>query len=211
VFHDIKVTGNRLRAGCSATLRDVVQIAAKARLAGLESLVGLTGTMGGALLLNAGDRSSDLGQFVRRVEVVDSSAHVIVREHEELRFGSCGGPLDDPVVVSAECELEPDQPDAIVKRLRKAWILHTASHPLPHEAAARMFKDPPGMSATDLITQAELAGFKVGKARVSERHANYVVVEPGATARDVIELLDEVRGRVEDVSRIELQTALSIW
>src|SRR5205085_827798 len=121
-FTQIATEGNRLKAGCGATLSAVIAHAAKAGLAGLESLIGLPGTIGGALLLNAGDRTSDIGQFVRRVEVLDNQAAVQMREHDELRFTSTGTILDDPVLLSAEFDLESERPEALVKRLRKSWI-----------------------------------------------------------------------------------------
>ena len=128
-FTDITIAGKSIKAGCGATLSAVIGHATRHNLAGLETLVGLPGTIGGALLLNAGDRTSDIGQFVRRVEVLDSSASVQMREHDELRFSSVGTILDDPILLSAEFDLETDQPETILKRLRKAWIQYKATQP----------------------------------------------------------------------------------
>ena len=179
-FTEVSTAGKRLKAGCGATLAAVIAHATHHNLAGLETLVGLPGTIGGALLLNAGDRTSDIGQFVRRVEVLDSQAAVQVREHDDLRFSSTGASIDDPVLLSAEFELETDRPESIVKRLRKSWIQYKATQPFSFQAAARMFKNPPGLNAAVLIEQTGLIGTRVGGAVVSERNANHVIAEPGA-------------------------------
>src|SRR5205807_390981 len=104
-----------------------------------------------------------------------------LRDRDELRFASDWSNLDDPVLLSAEFDLEPDQPDAIVKHMRKAWIQRQARQPLSFQASARVFKDPRGRSAADLIEQAGLAKTRVGGAEVSERDANFIVAHPGAT------------------------------
>jgi UDP-N-acetylmuramate dehydrogenase len=210
-FTQITTDGSRLKAGSGATLSAVIAHATHHGLAGLETLVGLPGTIGGALLLNAGDRTSDIGQFVRRVEVLDSQASVQMREHDELRFTSNGTILDDPVLLSAEFDLEPERPESIVKRLRKSWIQFKATQPFSYQSAARIFKNPPGLNAAALIEQTGLVGTKVGAAMVSDRNPNYIIVESGAAARDVLRLIDLIRTRVEDRFHLELELAISVW
>src|SRR5581483_6227449 len=146
-FSEINVQGRRVRAGCSVSLAALISHAARHNLAGLESLVGTPGTVGGALRHNAGDRSGEIGPFVRLVEVLDSQGAVQVRERDELRFGYHQSNLDDPVLLAGEFDLEPDRPEAIVKRLRKAWIQRKSSQPFSFQATGRMFKNPRGLSA----------------------------------------------------------------
>ncbi|MBI2807019.1 MAG: UDP-N-acetylmuramate dehydrogenase [Planctomycetes bacterium] len=210
-FTQISTEGSRLKAGAGATLAAVIAHATHHGLAGLETLIGLPGTLGGALLLNAGDRSSDIGQFVRRIEVIDNQAAVRVREHDEMRFTSAGTILEDPVLLSAEFDLETDRADAIIKRLRKAWIQYKASQPYSYQRSARIFKNPPGLNAAALIEQTGLVGTTVGGAQVSDRNANCIMVETAATARDVIRLIDLIRTRVQDRFRLELELAISVW
>src|SRR5207253_5899905 len=134
-------------AGTGAALAALISEAARHGLAGLEPLVGILGTVGGALRCNAGDRAGEIGQHVRLVEVLDDRGQVQVRERDDLRFAYRWSNLDDPVLLAAEFELETDQVDTIVKRLRKAWISRKASQPLIFQAAGRIFKDPRGLSA----------------------------------------------------------------
>ncbi len=211
VFAQVSTQGRRLKAGCGATISATIAHATRGGLAGLETLVGLPGTIGGALLLNAGDRTSDIGQFVRRVEVLDRQAAVQTREHDDLRFSSSGAMLDDPILLSAEFELDPERPESILKRLRKSWIQFKATQPYSYQSATRIFKNPPGLNAAALIEQTGLVGTKVGAAFISERNANYIVAEPGASARDVLRLIDLVRTRVMDRFHLELELAVSVW
>jgi UDP-N-acetylmuramate dehydrogenase len=211
-FTSITVDGRLVRAGTGAAVSALISEAARHGLSGPETLVGIPGTVGGALRTNAGDRSGDIGQFVRSVEVLDANGDVQVRERDELRFADRASNLDDPVLLAVEFALEPDTPDAIVKRMRKAWILRKASVPLTFQAAGRIFKNPRGLAAAALIEQTFTQGRpKVGKAEVSDRDANYIVVHPGATARDVLRLIDLVRTRVQERFNVELEREIMVW
>src|SRR5207302_11355925 len=177
-FTQVTVQGRRVRAGSGAPLSALISHGARHALAGLETLVGIPGTVGGALRQNAGDRTGEIGQYLRQVEVVDAGGAVHTRERDDLRFAYGSGNLDDPVTLAADLELDADAPDAIVKRMRKAWIQRKGSQPFSFQAAARSFRDPRGLSADGLIEQAKLTGQRVGGAEVSERHANYIVAHP---------------------------------
>jgi UDP-N-acetylmuramate dehydrogenase len=143
--------------------------------------------------------------------VLDDSGAVTARERDELSFGENSSNLDDCVLLSAEFELLPDSSDAIVKRMRKAWIQRRAAQPYPFEASARVFLNPRGQSARDLLEKAGLARTKVGGAEVSERNANYIVTRPGATARDVLRLMDLMRSKVRETAGVDLQPELVAW
>ncbi len=210
-FTQITVEGQRIKAGTGTSVLALISQSARHGLAGLETLVGIPGSVGGALRCNAGDRSGDISQFVRQVEVLDTNGAVQVRERDELRFGYHWSNLDDPVLLEAEFQLEHDDPDAIIKRMRRAWIQRKASQPLSFQPACRPFKDPRGLSATVLIEQAGLARTRVGGVEVSERDANYLLIHSGATARDVLRLIDLIRNRVRECFGMELELELTIW
>jgi UDP-N-acetylmuramate dehydrogenase len=128
-----------------------------------------------------------------------------------MQFGEHASNLDDPVLLSAEFVLEQDTPDAIVKRMRKAWIQRKAAMPFSFQSAGRIFKNPRGLSAAALVEQAGLARTKVGGAEVSDRDANYIVVQPGASARDVLRLMDLMRSRVKERFNVELEREITVW
>lgn len=210
-FTQVAVEGQRVAAGTGAAVSAVISQAARHGLAGLETLIGIPGTVGGALRTNAANRSNDIGQFVRSVEVMDSHGAIHVRERDELQFGEHASNLDDPVLLSAQFVLETDAPDAIVKRMRKAWIHRKAAQPFSFQTAGRVFKNPRGMSAAAMIDQAGLARTKVGGAEISDRDANYIVVQPGATTRDVLRLIDVMRSRVKERFNVELEREITVW
>ncbi len=210
-FTSITVEGGRVKAGTGASVSALISAAARHGLAGLETLVGIPGTVGGAIRTNAGDRAGDIGQFVRRVEVMDGHGAVQVRDRDELRFGDHASNLDDPVLLSAEFALETDSPDAIVKRMRKAWILRKAAQPATFQAAGRIFKNPRGLNASGLLEKAELKGTKVGGAEVSDRDPNYILVHPGATARDVLRLMELMKAKVAEKLPVALEQEIAVW
>jgi UDP-N-acetylmuramate dehydrogenase len=210
-FTEVTVQGRCVRAGTGATLSALISQSAIHGLAGVETLVGIPGTVGGALRGNAGDRSGEIGSYVRSVEVLDEQAEVQLRERDELRFAYRWSNLDDPVLLSAELELEPDQPDAIGKRILKAWIQRKASQPLSFQPAGRIFKNPRGLSAGVLIAQSGLSGMRVGGAEVSERNANFITTQPGSSSRDVLRLIEVMRSRVREQLGVELELEITVW
>lgn len=210
-FTAITCTGKRVKAGGGASLSALINAAAQHGLAGLETLIGTPGTVGGAVRMNTGDRSLEIGQYVHSAQVIDAQGHIQTRDKDEVRFGYRTSSLDEPVIISAEFELEQDSADAIVKRLRKAWIQRKANEPYTFQRQGRIFRNPKGLRAASLIEQAGLVGTKVGGAEVSDRHANYIVAQPGTSARDVLRLIDLVSTRVQERFQVELELEISVW
>ena len=134
-----------------------------------------------------------------------------VRGRDELTFGDHSSDLDEPVILWVEFELEADDPDAVLRRLRKAWVLRKGSEPLSFQPAVRMFRDPPGRPAAALIDHARLAKVRAGGAEVSDRNSNYAVAHAGTTARDILRLLDLVRDRVKESTGVSLEQELHVW
>jgi UDP-N-acetylmuramate dehydrogenase len=210
-FTSIRVEVNRVQVGTGADVSALIAQAARHGLAGFETLVGIPGSVGGALRCNAGDRYGDIGQFVRQVEVMDSNGNTLIRDRDELRFGEHDSNLDDPVLLTAWFQLEADSADAIVKRMLKAWIARKASQPFSFQASARIFKNPRGLSAAALIEQTGLVRTRVGGVEVSDRDANYFIVHPGASTRDVLRLIDLVRSRVQERFNVTLEQEITVW
>ncbi len=210
-FTQVTVESNRIRAGTGASLSALIGQATRAGLAGLETLVGIPGSVGGAVRCNAGDRSADIGQFVRELDVLDGSGNRQVRKRDEMHFDDHGCNLDDPILLAVELELDSDQPDAIHKRMLKAWIHRKAAQPLSFQAAGRIFRNPRGMNAGKLIEQAVPAKTRVGGAEISERDSNFIVAHPGASARDVRRLIDLARSRVKEKFNVELELEIGMW
>ncbi|RMG35330.1 MAG: UDP-N-acetylmuramate dehydrogenase [Planctomycetota bacterium] len=210
-FQSIRIEQNRVVAGAGALLSHVISETVRAGLAGLETLVGIPGTVGGAVKGNAGGRAGEIGQFVRRVVVLDRGGERFVREGDELTFGYRTSSIAEPVILEVELELQPGDPDQITQRMRKLWIQKRATQPLAHQSAGCIFKNPRGMSAGDLIERAGLKGTRIGKAEISDRHANFIVTEPGATSADVLRLIELARSTVAEQFGVELELEIQIW
>jgi UDP-N-acetylmuramate dehydrogenase len=210
-FNDIRAAKQRITAGAGARLGHVVSMAVREGLSGLETLVGIPGTLGGALRGNSGSHGGDVGQWVCRATTMTRDGEIVERERNELVFAYRQSNLDDLLILSCEFELETENPLELTKRMQKNWIMKKATQPLGHQSTGCIFKNPRGISAGMLIDQAGLKGTRVGGAEVSERHANFVVTEPDATSKDVLQLIDLMRSTVAERLGVELEMEIEIW
>ncbi len=196
---------------CGAPLSHLVAETVKAGLAGLETLVGIPGTVGGALHGNSGGRHADVGSVCDSVEALTRSGDLFTRTRDELSFGYRRSSLDELCLLRATFRLKPADADALADRARKTWILKKSSQPLSHQSAGCVFKNPRGHSAGDLIERAGLKGTRVGDAEVSDRHGNFIVTGENARSADVLRLIDLCRDTVRQRTGVELETELQIW
>ncbi|MGL6077034.1 MAG: UDP-N-acetylmuramate dehydrogenase [Fimbriiglobus sp.] len=210
-FEAIEINGRTVRAAGGAPLFDLISKSVSAGLSGLETLIGIRGSVGGSVRCNVGDRSGEIGSAVRRVAVLTEHGTEHIRSRDELTFGDHSSDLDEPVILWVEFELDKEAPDAILKRMRRTWILRKGAEPLSFQSAVRMFRNPAGASASVLIERAGLAKAKVGNAEVSDRNGNYVIAHPGTTAKDVLGVMEMVKIRVKQSAGIELQQELHVW
>ena len=210
-FSSITIDGNNVSVGGGASLANVITAVVGAGLAGLEPLVGIPGTIGGALHGNAGTQAGDIGQWTNGATVMTRAGELVARERNDLVFAYRQSSLDELVIVDAKFELEDENPDEITKRMQKQWIFKKANLPMAHENTGCIFRNPRGMSAGMLIDQAGLKGERVGGAEVSQRHANFIIAHPKATTRDVLKLIDVVRSHVAERMGVELETEIEIW
>jgi UDP-N-acetylmuramate dehydrogenase len=211
-FSDVTLEENIVTAGAAVPLTALISQTARGGLAGLEILTGIPGTVGGALRGNAGGRQGAIGQFVRRATVLDSANEIQIRERDDLSFADRESNLDEPVILAAEFELSREDPESVVRRMRRIWIVKKENQPYGHQSSGCIFKDPsPDVSAGALIDQAGLKGTSFGGAEISDRHANFIVAHPGAKASDVLHLIDQIQQRVWQQFGYELELQLQIW
>jgi UDP-N-acetylmuramate dehydrogenase len=210
-FTELSIHHQTVTAGGGAKLGHAISLSVREGLAGLEALVGIPGTIGGALHGNAGSHGGDIGQWTCRAKVMTRRGETIERQREELVFAYRESSLDELVIISAQFELEQDNPEELTKRMQKQWIIKKANQPLGHQSAGCIFKNPRGMSAGMLIDQAGLKNTRYGQAEVSDRHANFIIADQGATSQDVLKLIEVVRERVSERLGIELETEIEIW
>jgi len=210
-FRKIEIDRNAIVAGAGARLGRVVTTAVHAGLAGLEELVAIPGTLGGALHGNAGVQGTDIGQWTAEATVITDGGEITQREREDLVFDYRASSLDELVILGARLELEQDDPHELARRMQKQWIIRKARQPMGHQSAGCIFKNPPGAHAGELIESVGLKGTRIGGAVVDPLHANFIIAEPGCTSNDVLRLMDLVRDQIEQRFEIELEQEIEVW
>ena len=210
-FCGIEIQRPAVVAGAGAKLVHVVSAAVQAGLAGIEMLVDVPGTVGGALVGNAGGHGGDIGECVAAVTVMLPDGSVEVRERARLAFESRWSNLDDCIVIGCRLDLDEEGAEPLTKRMQKQWIVGRSQQPSGTRAVAMMFKDPLGATAESLIVQAGARDMRMGDAAVYPPHANYVVASPGCTSHDVRGLLELVRSTVREKLGVELTPLIDVW
>jgi len=177
----------------------LLQTLARQGWGGLECLTGIPGTVGGAVLMNAGTETGTISDHLAAVTLMDREGHLQRREAESLDFGyRRAGLPEDHVIVEAEFLLEKGEPHKIQKAIRNRWNERKAKQPLLLPSAGCVFQNPPGDAAGRMIDACGLKGNSVGGAEVSPIHANFIVNRGHARAADVMELIRRVREKVRD-------------
>jgi UDP-N-acetylmuramate dehydrogenase len=210
---DVRFEGNSVWVDCAADLGRTVTRCAKHDLGGMEGLIGVPGTIGGALRMNAGAYGTQIGTYVREVKVFRASTGQIenLRGSEinfEYRHTSFAA---DDIMLSVRLELPSKPYSEILQGIRICNEKRRASQPLNQKSAGCIFKNPPGGSAGRMIDELGLKGHSVGDARVSDRHANFFVNAGHATAADMLALIADVRGRVRERYGVELEEEVIVW
>ncbi len=208
---EVTVEGTSLTAGGGTLLSHVVAEAVRAGLGGIEYLVGIPGTIAGAVVGNSGGRTGDIGQLIASVRVLTQNNEIAVRRGDELSFSYRRSSIQDLLVLSATLELTRDDSEELTRRMRKNWIMKRSTQPLADQSAGCIFRNPRGLSAGALIEQCGLKGLFVGKARISERHANFIVTEAGATSKDVEQLIGKIQKAVAEKFAVELELEIKVW
>jgi UDP-N-acetylmuramate dehydrogenase len=194
---ECKVAGDRIRAGAGVPLSKVAKRAMDVGLAGMEGLVGIPGTIGGAIFMNAGGRKGEIADVVESVAVLDRRGHFARLTREQVGFRYRGTNLGDLVVVEATLKLRPGVKRDICEEMAHYLRRKHETQPMGQRSAGCVFKNPaPERAAAWLIDTAGLKGRAVGGAEVSPRHANFIVNNGGASAADIFTLIAEVRREV---------------
>jgi UDP-N-acetylmuramate dehydrogenase len=210
---DIVLEGNFAHVDAAADLGRTVTFCAKHDLGGMEGLIGVPGTVGGALRMNAGAYGMQIGSYVREVKLYRAADRKIeiLRGHQisfEYRHTSFA-PDDMMLAVTLELPSKPFK--EILEGIRICNEKRRASQPLGQKSAGCIFKNPPGASAGRMIDELGLKGHSVGDARVSDRHANFFVNAGRASAKEMLALISDVRDRVRKAYGVTLENEVVVW
>lgn len=221
VFTEIRYNAHggvhAMRAMAGADMARTLMDAAKRGFEGLSQMAGIPASIGGAIKMNAGGAYGSIGDAVESVTCLTRSGEKAVYPASEVKFGYRGTNIPDPVILSATFKLAPTDPLALRERVKEIFAFKKSTQPLGDNSAGCTFKNPidpvsgQRVPAGKLIDEAGLKGLSVGGATVSERHANFIVTKPGASADDVLSLLALVKKRVFEQHGIELQTEIAVW
>ena len=210
----LSLTGeHEITAGSGVPLARLAMFAQQHGLSGLEFAHGIPGTVGGGLYMNAGAYGGELVQVAvsARFLHLDGGLQSMNGPEMGLSYRHSAFMEMDGLIVSGSFRLTPDDPDAILARMRELMAKRRASQPLDLPSAGSTFKRPVGGYAAALIQDAGLKGFRVGDAAVSEKHSGFVVNLGRATSAEVLELIAQVQARVRAASGIELEPEVRIW
>jgi UDP-N-acetylmuramate dehydrogenase len=210
---DVRVEGNSTQVHAAADLGRTVTFCAKHDLGGMEGLIGVPGTVGGALRMNAGAYGTQIGTYVRQIEIyraVDSRIETLWENQISFEYRHTSFAPDD-IMLAVKLELPCKPYREIIEGIRICKEKRRSSQPLNQKSAGCIFKNPPGGSAGRMIDELGLKGFSVGDARVSERHANFFVNSAHASYADMLALIAQVRERVHAAYGVELENEVILW
>lgn len=199
----------RINAGAGVLLPQLSRACAERGLTGAEPFAGIPGTLGGGLMTNAGTPEGDLGSLVEEVLTLDADGHERLLTKKDLRFGYRRSNLTDHWVLSARLKLRPGDRNDILASVDKQLKRRAERQPLGTKNCGSVFKNPPGDHAARLIEAAGLKGTRVGDARISPKHANFIENLGRASAGDVHALLALVQKTVREKCGVDLE--LEVW
>ena len=198
--------GHRLRGGAMVPDAKLARTAADAGIAGLAFYRGVPGSIGGALRMNAGAHGRETKEVLVEARAVDrdGNIHVLALEQMQLAYRHCGV-QGDWIFTEALFQGSPGEPAAILRQMEAVAEYREANQPIRERTGGSTFKNPPGASAWKLIDQAGCRGLRVGGAKVSDMHCNFLINDGNATAEDVERLGETVRARVRQETGIMLE------
>lgn len=212
MLNTIEVDANSITFGSGVSLALASKKAAELGLTGMEFAVGIPGSIGGAVYMNAGAYDGEMSNVVTAVRVVDGDGNVKILTKEEMCFGYRKTVLQGSglIVTAVTVSLAEGNVAEILAKMADFSQRRTSKQPLELPSAGSMFKRPPGYFAGTLIDQTGLKGYTVGGAQISTKHAGFVVNIGGATAADVLQLIKDVQAKVKAAHGVELHPEVLI-
>lgn len=210
-MNTITTDGERIYAMAGATLAQIARVARNNELTGMEFAAGIPGTLGGAVVMNAGAYGGEMKDVVEYVDVLFTDGTEKRFCAEEMEFSYRHSIIDDNmIVIGAGLKLEKGNGYAIEARINELKEARRAKQPLEYPSAGSTFKRPEGYFAGKLIEEAGLKGYRHGGAMVSDKHSGFIINYSNATSRDILELIEYVIETVNDKFGVLLETEVKI-
>lgn len=212
---EIEIAGEEVTAGGGTDLAKLINLTAREGLGGLDVLAGIPATVGGAIRMNAGGAYGEIGTYVKSVRVMNEDGSVAVLRGEDIAFEYRNSGIMQPIVLSATFGLKREDAGVVRGRVMEVYDYKKQTQPLAEKSAGCAFKNPAKdvseKGAGQLIDEAGLKGYEFGSARVSNHHANFIVVEPGGRARDIFNVMKHVERVVQEKHGISLVREVVVW
>ncbi|NLD36104.1 MAG: UDP-N-acetylmuramate dehydrogenase [Desulfatiglans sp.] len=204
-------SGNLVTAGGGVSNRELIKYCIQEGLSDMEFLAGVPGTIGGAVMMNAGAYGKETGDYIEKIGIVTSSGIAEELFGSGINFSYRGSSVPErSVIYSVTIKLRNDERAQIKERVEKNLSMRRASQPLDMPNCGSVFKNPQGDFAARLIEASGLKGFKIGGAMISRKHANFIVNMGDAKASDILALIEAARKRVKEDSGIVLETEVRV-
>ncbi len=196
-FKRVDFQESTLSAGAGALMPTLARQAAQRGLSGVESLIGVPGTVGGGLVMNAGTREGWIGDVTTEIEALAAGGKIHTISREDWGFSYRHSKLEGLWITGATLTLKKEDPIAVQKKVDDLLAYRTKTQPLTTSNCGSVFKNPPEGAAAKFVEECGMKGQAVGRARVSNRHANFILNEGGATAAEVRSLIDTIQMKVQ--------------
>lgn len=200
-----------IRADAGTPLADIVRLAAEHSLTGVEFCTGIPGSVGGAVIMNAGAYGNDIKGVIETVYIMDTNGTLSEHNREALHFQYRSLELpQETIITGATFLLTRGVKETIHHRIREILTMRKKKHPLEHRNAGSIFKNPQDQPAGQIIDALGLKGTRIGGAKISEKHGNFIVNTGNAKAADILALIDMVSKRVWEERGIHLEPEVRI-
>lgn len=211
-FNNISVDGDKIYCESGASIIDVSRTALEHHLTGLEFACGIPGTVGGALIMNAGAYGGEISEVLQSARVLDRKGNILTLREGEFEFGyrtSVFG-KKDYIIIDAILQLKKGDPALIKAQMDKNTYLRELKQPLEYPSCGSVFKRPPNHYAGKLIQDSGLQGTRIGGAEVSRKHAGFIVNVDNATSTDYLKLIRLIQKTVKEKFGVDLEPEVKI-
>lgn len=211
-FKRIIIDNTSIVATSGIRLSELSKRAAEAGLSGIEFAEGIPGTLGGAVFMNAGAYGGEIGNLVKNVSCLDSKGELVDLSGPQLSFGYRQSIFQnlDCIILEVELNLVRGEPEKIKAQMREYAGHRKEKQPIERPSAGSVFRRPEGKYVGPMIEELGLKGYCIGDAKVSLKHAGFIINRGQATARDVLDLIAHIQAKVKDRYDVELQSEIRI-
>ncbi len=210
-FKNVERNGRYVLSGAGVNLSKLIRTVALSGYGGLEVLAGIPGTVGGAVMMNAGGKYGDISDTINSLTTMAFDGSIIKHIREDVAFAYRGCNLSEQIVIDVEFQLNESKIEVVLEKMDEIYSEKQEKQPLGTFNAGSIFKNTSQYKAAELIDQANLKGFKVGGAIVSEVHANFIVNTGNATSTDILELIKIIKETIKKKYNVSLSEEIHIW